>query len=49
MAKNNVDELAEAKINEVYARAAERTTGIKPMSERQKAERVTKEIEHEKK
>ena len=43
MAKNDIDELSEAKINEAYARAAERTTGIKPMSEKQKVERATKE------
>lgn len=33
MAKKKIDEKAEAKINESYARAAEKATGVKPMSE----------------
>lgn len=33
MFRGNIDEIAEAKINEAYARAAERASGIIPMSE----------------
>lgn len=31
--KKKIDEAAEARINDAYARAAERATGIKPMSD----------------
>ena len=34
--KNYVDEIAEAKINLAYSLAAEKATGIKPMSEERK-------------
>lgn len=33
MGNKEIDEMAEARINEMYARAAERATGIKPMSD----------------
>lgn len=36
MKKKSVDEIAEAKINQAYAKAAEKATGIKPMSEERK-------------
>lgn len=31
--KKRIDEAAEARINDMYARAAEKATGIKPMSD----------------
>ena len=33
MARKRVSDTAESKINEAYARAAEKATGIKPMSD----------------
>lgn len=31
--KKRIDEAAEARINDMYARAAEKATGVKPMSD----------------